>query len=88
MGKLQVSSIREILPPYHRSLYTHEELVNKLRKHTISFEDSREAISRWAEQASLEEDGWNARWEDLCAVLKVSTTKGHNSIENRNINPR
>jgi hypothetical protein len=44
------------------------ELVNILRKHSVSFEDSRAAIAKWVEQLELEEDGWNAKWEDLCAV--------------------
>jgi len=63
-----VSSVSAILVPYHRSLETHTELVNTLRRHSISFEDSRAAIAKWVEQPWLEEDGWDARWEDLCAV--------------------
>jgi hypothetical protein len=34
----------------------------------MSFGDARAAIARWVEQPWLEEDGWDARWEDLCAV--------------------
>ena len=64
----QVSSIPEILIPYHRSLNDHTELVNVLRRHSVSFEDSRDAIAKWAEQHWLEEEGWNAKWEDLCTV--------------------
>jgi hypothetical protein len=66
--ELTVSSIRGILIPYHRSLCTHTELVNTLRSHTVSFEASKEAIARWVTQSWLEEDGWEAKWEDLCSV--------------------
>lgn len=61
-----VTSVSEILRPYRRSLEDHNELVNKLRLHTISFEDSRDAINIWVEQRWLAEDGWDANWEDLC----------------------
>jgi len=60
--------VPEILIPYHRSLQTHTDLVNILRKHSVSFEDSRDAIEKWATQPELEELGWSAKWEDLCAV--------------------
>nr|GAT51081.1 predicted protein [Mycena chlorophos] len=63
-----VLAIATLLPPYHRSLNTHMDLVNTLRSHSVSFEDSRDALARWAEQPWLEEDGWEAAWEDLCAA--------------------
>jgi hypothetical protein len=43
-------------------------MVETLRPHSISFEDSRALLARWVAQEWLEEDGWEARWEDLCAV--------------------
>ncbi|KAJ7684692.1 hypothetical protein DFH06DRAFT_15252 [Mycena polygramma] len=63
-----VSSIPSILIPYHRSLDTHLELVDILRSHSVSFEDARDALAKWAEQSWLEDDGWEAAWEDLCAA--------------------
>ncbi|KAJ6547101.1 hypothetical protein B0H19DRAFT_253191 [Mycena capillaripes] len=63
-----VSSIPNLLIPYHRSLDTHLELVDILRSHSVSFEDARDALAKWAEQSWLEDDGWEAVWEDLCAV--------------------
>lgn len=62
------SSIPEILIPYHRALDGHVTLVNTLRSHSVSFEESRDAITKWAEQPWLEEYGWEAKWEDLCSV--------------------
>ncbi|KAF8213717.1 hypothetical protein K438DRAFT_1565385 [Mycena galopus ATCC 62051] len=61
-----VSSIPTLLTPYHRSLHTHLELVDILRSHSVSFEDARDALAKWAEQPWLEDDGWEAVWEDLC----------------------
>lgn len=61
-------SVPVMLIPYHRSLQMHSEIVSTLRSHSVSFEVSREAISRWIAQPHLEEDGWEARWEDLCEV--------------------
>jgi len=63
-----VSSVPDLLIPYHRSLDTHLELVDILRSHSVSFEDSRDALAKWAEQPWLEDDGWEAAWEDLCAA--------------------
>lgn len=63
-----MSSISEVLIPYHRSLADHAELVETLRYHSISFDDSRKAIAQWSNQQWLADDGWAARWEDLCAV--------------------
>jgi len=61
-----VTRIPEILRPYHRSLALHIELVDKLRKHSIGFERSREIINQWAAQPWLESAGWEAAWEDIC----------------------
>ncbi|KAJ7043229.1 hypothetical protein C8F04DRAFT_1207694 [Mycena alexandri] len=63
-----VSSIPALLIPYHRSLDTHLALVGVLRSHSVSFEDARDALAKWAEQTWLEDDGWEAAWEDLCAA--------------------
>jgi len=62
------SSIPEILKPYHRALNGYTKLVTILRVHSVSFEDSRDAITQWGEQAWLEDCGWDTKWEDLCAV--------------------
>ncbi|KAJ7093200.1 hypothetical protein C8R44DRAFT_401319 [Mycena epipterygia] len=63
-----VSSVPDLLIPYHRSLDTHLELVDILRSHSVSFEDARDALAKWAEQPWLEDNGWDAEWEDLCAA--------------------
>ncbi|KAF9532345.1 hypothetical protein CPB83DRAFT_847686 [Crepidotus variabilis] len=63
-----VTQIGAILRPYHRSLHFHIELVDKLRSHDVSFEDSRDIINQWTQQSWLAEDGWSAAWEDLCEV--------------------
>lgn len=63
-----VSRVPEILVPYHRALSGHIALVDILRSHSISFDESRDAILKWAEQPWLEEHGWDAEWEDLCSV--------------------
>ncbi|KAJ7756870.1 hypothetical protein DFH07DRAFT_476098 [Mycena maculata] len=63
-----VSSVPDLLISYHRSLDTHLELVDILRSHSVSFEDSRDALAKWAEQQWLEDDGWEVAWEDLCAA--------------------
>lgn len=55
-----------VLVPYHRSLHTHTELVDILRSHSLSFENSRNAIAAWVAQPWLEDDGWSAKWEDIC----------------------
>ncbi|KAF5391747.1 hypothetical protein D9757_001750 [Collybiopsis confluens] len=62
------TTIPEILIPYHRALERHTAIVNMLRSHSVSFEQSRHAISEWAEQSWLEECDWQAKWEDLCSV--------------------
>ncbi|KAH7926289.1 hypothetical protein BV22DRAFT_1009331 [Leucogyrophana mollusca] len=63
-----VSSIPEIIIPYHRSLVMHNDLVDVLRSHNVTFEVSRDAIAKWVDQPFLQDDGWDAKWEDLCAV--------------------
>lgn len=65
---LSVSSVPEILVAYHRSLGTHLDLVDILRPHSVSFEHSRDALAKWVEQACLDEVGWQAKWEDICAA--------------------
>ncbi|KAJ7349253.1 hypothetical protein DFH08DRAFT_864947 [Mycena albidolilacea] len=62
------SAIPSLLTPYHRSLDTHLALVDILRSHSVSFEDARDALAKWAEQPWLEDDGWESVWEDLCAA--------------------
>ncbi|KAK0445482.1 hypothetical protein EV421DRAFT_1902439 [Armillaria borealis] len=63
-----VTSIPDILPAYHRELTTHKELVDALRSHSASFDDSRNAITKWTEQPWIEVSGWEAKWEDVCAA--------------------
>ncbi|KAF8350860.1 hypothetical protein F5887DRAFT_876109 [Amanita rubescens] len=63
-----VTELASILPPYHRSLALHTQLVDKLRSNSVSFEESRDAVTKWVEQPWLEDLGWNAKWEDICAV--------------------
>jgi len=63
-----VTALAEILRPYRRSLDLHEELVNTLRDHSVPFDTARDAVRRWIEQPWLEEESWDAKWEDLCEV--------------------
>jgi len=63
-----VTSFADILPPYHRSLVLHTQLVDALRSNSTSFEESRQIIAEWTEQPRLEESGWDAKWEDICLV--------------------
>jgi hypothetical protein len=42
--------------------------VNVLHNHAIAFQESREIIDRWVAQPWLQEDGWEAKWEDICSV--------------------
>jgi len=62
------TSVPDILSPYHRSLQMHIDIVDLLRPHSTTFEVSREAISKWAAQPFLVDDGWEARWEDICVA--------------------
>ncbi|TFK67921.1 hypothetical protein BDN72DRAFT_842518 [Pluteus cervinus] len=63
-----VTAIGSIIPPYHRSLHDHMELVDTFRPHATSFEVGRGIIAKWIEQPWLEEGGWPQKWEDICAV--------------------
>jgi IS30 family transposase len=61
-----VTELPALLSPYHRELWDHKQMVEELRPHNTSFEVSRALIARWVAQEWLEENGWQARWEDLC----------------------
>ncbi|KIJ60636.1 hypothetical protein HYDPIDRAFT_138856 [Hydnomerulius pinastri MD-312] len=63
-----VVSLTDITTPYHRSLALITDIISRLRSHSVTFEASRDAISQWVEQPYLEEEGWDAKWEDLFAV--------------------
>ncbi|KAF8123793.1 hypothetical protein EV363DRAFT_1272055 [Boletus edulis] len=63
-----VKSMADVELPYHRSLALIKDIIDRLRSHSITFEASRDAISQWVEQPYLAEDGWEGKWEDLCAV--------------------
>ncbi|EIW85391.1 hypothetical protein CONPUDRAFT_87845 [Coniophora puteana RWD-64-598 SS2] len=63
-----VTSVSDILLPYHRSLNMHIEIVESLRPHSATFEVSKDAIRKWVDQPFLEDESWDAIWEDLCAV--------------------
>jgi hypothetical protein len=63
-----VTTISDILWPYRRSLELHAELLDTLRSHDTSFETSRKIANTWLERPHLEEDSWDAKWEDLCEV--------------------
>ena len=58
----------DLLPPYHRSLQVHTGMVESLRSHSISFEESRKILAKWVAQTYLESDEWVAEWEDICAA--------------------
>lgn len=63
-----VTSVAEVIVPYHRSLNAHIDLVDTLRSHSVTFEASREVMSKWVEQPWFEGSSWDAKWEDLCEV--------------------
>jgi len=63
-----VTSASQLVIPYHRSLDMHIELANSLRSHSVSFEDSRRAVLKWAEQPSLLDLGWDASLGDICHI--------------------
>ncbi|KZT26486.1 hypothetical protein NEOLEDRAFT_1112388, partial [Neolentinus lepideus HHB14362 ss-1] len=65
---LLVSSAAQLLIPYRRSLEMHTDIVNTLRCHSVAFETSRQIITQWATQPHLDQDSWDAKWEDLCSV--------------------
>jgi hypothetical protein len=60
------TSFAELPRFYHRSLEQHAELAERLRSHSITFEESRDVANQWMEEPDLEEEGWDAKWEDLC----------------------
>jgi len=62
------SAMSEVLKPYHRCLTAQAALVEKLRSHVITFEESRTIIAQWCAQVSLEENDFVSEWEDICAV--------------------
>ena len=55
----------------------HIELVNSLTSHSISFDDSRRAISKWTEQPWLLDSGWDATLGDIwdIEIERWSTTR-------------
>ncbi|KAF7431094.1 hypothetical protein PC9H_006813 [Pleurotus ostreatus] len=55
-------------PGVQSALHECKIIVDTLRSHTATFEVSRDAIARWVEQPWLEEFGWGANWEELCAA--------------------
>ncbi|KAI0797853.1 hypothetical protein C8Q75DRAFT_801766 [Abortiporus biennis] len=62
------TEVPQILKPYNRSLKMHEDLVDILRSHSVTYDISRDAIAKWVSQPELEEGSWDAQWEDLCSV--------------------
>ncbi|KAI5124337.1 hypothetical protein M0805_008944 [Coniferiporia weirii] len=58
----------DLLLPYHRSLQLQMEIVESLRNHSLSFEESQKHVAKWVAQPHLEADEWVSEWEDLCAV--------------------
>ncbi|KAL1661912.1 hypothetical protein GGF50DRAFT_60116 [Schizophyllum commune] len=63
-----VTEVPDLLVPYHRSLEEHSDMIQRLRSHSLSFEESRLIVSEWAAQTDLEDEGWDAKWNDLCAA--------------------
>ena len=63
-----VVSVPAIFVPYHRSLHLHKQLLESVRSHSTPFEKAKEAVTKWAQQPFLVDDGWNAKWDDLCDV--------------------
>ncbi|KAI0361946.1 hypothetical protein OH77DRAFT_1416133 [Trametes cingulata] len=63
-----VTKLPYILKPYRRSLEMHIDLVEDLRPHDVTFEESRRIIAEWQAQPHLAQGGWDAIWEDICAV--------------------
>ena len=68
LTRCKATRMPDLLPPYHRSLYLHAELVNSLRSHSITFEESKSILAKWDSQPHLEADEWVQEWEDLCEV--------------------
>lgn len=63
-----VTSMPNLLPPYHRSLQAQVEIVDSLRSHSLSYEESRGLVAKWVSQPHLEADSWVTEWEDICEV--------------------
>lgn len=63
-----VTSMPNLLPPYHRSLQAQVEIVDSLRSHSLSYEESRGLVAKWGSQPHLEADSWVTEWEDICEV--------------------
>ncbi|VDC07117.1 unnamed protein product [Peniophora sp. CBMAI 1063] len=63
-----VTEIPGLLAPHRRSLDEHAGLVEEVRSHDTPFAAAKEAVLRWAAPGTLEDEGWDARWEDLCDV--------------------
>lgn len=57
-----------ILKPYRRSLEMHLDLVEQLRPHDVTFDESRHIIGLWQAQPHLAQGGWDVIWEDICTV--------------------
>jgi hypothetical protein len=68
LPSIQVTSIGEILHHYRRSLEQHADLLDILRPHSVTFEESRDVVYRWVEEPFLEDESWDAKWEDLCVA--------------------
>jgi hypothetical protein len=69
--RLSMSSIATDIPTlllvYHQSLHHMREFVSELRSHDVTFETSRDILSKWVHQPYLLTGGWSD-WEDLCSV--------------------
>ncbi|CAK5279716.1 unnamed protein product [Mycena citricolor] len=63
-----VSTLPNVLIPYHRALHAYAALVDTLRNHALPFDEARKAIADWSEQTGLNDDGWTGTWEGLCAA--------------------
>ncbi|KAG9007118.1 hypothetical protein FRB90_009528 [Tulasnella sp. 427] len=61
------SRLPTLLPPYHRSLYLCIDIVEQLRPHSTTFEDSRTCLRQWIAQPWLAEAPWE-EWEQICEV--------------------
>ena len=46
----------------------HIELLEQLRPHDVTFDESRQIIAQWQAQPHLAQGGWDIIWEDICAV--------------------
>ena len=63
-----MTEISNILATHRRSLEEHAAIVEEVRSHDTPFAEAKEAVLRWAAPGVLEDEGWDARWEDLCDV--------------------